>query len=99
MGGAKETNEDRVAATDLQELGFIAGVFDGHRGSQCSDYVSSHIPKAVLATYRDQVKRAGNLVKLSHAQEAGIISVSICKAFEAVDQAFLAKKGLVGGST
>lgn len=30
----QEKNDDRVAAQDLHELGFMTGIFDGHRGGQ-----------------------------------------------------------------
>ena len=37
----QERNDDRIAAQDLHELGFLAGIFDGHRGksSQVQDVV------------------------------------------------------------
>lgn len=50
--GAKEQNDDRLAATDINELGFVAGVFDGHRGSACADYVSKNMPQALLSAYK-----------------------------------------------
>ena len=28
----QERNDDRIAAQDLHELGFLTGIFDGHRG-------------------------------------------------------------------
>ena len=30
----QERNDDRVAAQDLHELGFLTGIFDGHRGTE-----------------------------------------------------------------
>ena len=30
----QERNDDRIAAQDLHELGFLSGIFDGHRGQR-----------------------------------------------------------------
>lgn len=101
--GAKEENDDRIAAADILELGFFCGVFDGHRGSKCAEFISEMMPSAVLAEYRKRVKRERKgLAKLSMRDEVALISNSIVDAFEATDQAFLQharKKGLSDGST
>eukprot|EP00933_Yihiella_yeosuensis_P025322 TRINITY_DN19670_c0_g1_i1.p1 TRINITY_DN19670_c0_g1~~TRINITY_DN19670_c0_g1_i1.p1 ORF type:complete len:733 (+),score=151.90 TRINITY_DN19670_c0_g1_i1:196-2199(+) len=100
--GAKESNDDRLAAQDLHELGFMTGVFDGHRGSQCADFVSKHIGPAILSAYRAKAKREGSLVKLSSTKEASLISSAMAEAFEATDQAWqiaARKKGFKDGST
>lgn len=100
--GAKETNDDRVAAQDLNELGFLAGVFDGHRGHVCADHVAKHLPAAVLVAYQARAKREGSLVKLSTSQEAALVAGAFVDAFEAVDKTFLVtarKKELKDGST
>jgi len=104
--GAKEQNDDRLAATDVQELGFLAGVFDGHRGSDCADWLSKGMPRAVLDAYRVRAKREGNsegsLVKLSSQKEASLISSALVDAFEAMDKAWMVaarKKDLTSGST
>lgn len=100
--GAKEKNDDKIAATDLRELGFLAGIFDGHLGSTCAEYVSKQVPESILTCYRARVKREGGVAKLTHAQEARIIEKSIVDAFEEVDKAYLVtarKKDLSDGST
>jgi len=100
--GAKELNDDRVAATDLNELGFIAGVFDGHRGHVCAEHAARQVPGAVLAAYQARAKREGSLVKVSAEKETALISGALVDAFEAVDRSFLVaarKKELLDGST
>lgn len=100
--GAKEKNDDRLAATDVLELGFLAGVFDGHRGHLCAEYVAKQLPQAISSTYRARAKRERNLVKLTHQQEASLISGALAEAFEAVDKAWMVtarKKEWLDGST
>eukprot|EP00401_Gymnodinium_catenatum_P026225 CAMPEP_0117462678 /NCGR_PEP_ID=MMETSP0784-20121206/3180_1 /TAXON_ID=39447 /ORGANISM="" /LENGTH=780 /DNA_ID=CAMNT_0005256455 /DNA_START=85 /DNA_END=2426 /DNA_ORIENTATION=+ len=100
--GAKEKNDDRVAACDLHELGFFAGVFDGHRGCTCAEYVAKQLPPSVLQSYRARAKREGGMLKLSTLQETALISNAMVDAFEAVDKSFQVlarKKELRDGST
>jgi len=100
--GPKEINDDRIAASDLHELGFLAGIFDGHRGNLCSDWVAKQLPPSILTAYRARVKREGSLMKLSSEKEAAMISAALVDSFEATDQAWLVsarKKGLQDGST
>lgn len=100
--GAKETNDDRVAASDLQELGFFAAVFDGHRGPHCADYLAKQLPNMLLQSYRARMKREGGITKMTHAQEAMSISKSFADAFEKTDEAFMVaarKKDIESGST
>jgi len=100
--GAKNSNDDRVAALDLNELGFLAGVFDGHIGHACADHVASQLPAAIVSAYKARAKREGSLVRLSHAQEASLIAGAMADAFEAVDKTFLVaarRKDLKDGST
>eukprot|EP00929_Paragymnodinium_shiwhaense_P002357 TRINITY_DN10258_c0_g1_i1.p1 TRINITY_DN10258_c0_g1~~TRINITY_DN10258_c0_g1_i1.p1 ORF type:complete len:781 (+),score=240.20 TRINITY_DN10258_c0_g1_i1:182-2524(+) len=102
--GAKEKNDDRVAACDLHELGFLAAVFDGHRGSACSEYVAKELPKNIHANYRARVKRepGASVLKLSSEKEAQLIAGAFVDAFEAVDKAYMVaarKKDVHDGST
>lgn len=102
IAGAKENNEDKLCAADLHELGFFAGVFDGHRGSLCSDFVSQQMPTAVINAYRARVKKIKNIAFLSTDQEVDLISRALEDAFEATDKAWLQHsktKKLQGGST
>lgn len=100
--GAKERNDDRLAASDLQELGFLAGVFDGHRGSSCAEYVCKQMPSTLLSAYRARVKRAGGIVRVTHSQEADLISSALVDAFTSIDSQYLVaakKKELADGAT
>lgn len=101
--GAKEQNDDRLAALDLHELGFMTGIFDGHRGSTCAEFVAKQLPPAVLSAYRARAKRlTGGVAKLTHAEETEVISKSLVEAFESVDSAYQVharKKELNDGST
>lgn len=102
IAGAKEINDDRICAADLYELGFLAGVFDGHRGFDCSEYVSQQIPTAVMDAYRARVKKIRSVASLSVSSEVNLILNSIKDAFEITDKAWLQhakKKELSGGST
>jgi len=104
--GGKEKNDDRIAAKDLHELGFLAGIFDGHMGNNCADFVSKQVPSAILTSYRTRVKReggpGGSITKLTNAQEAKLIEKAFVDAFEEVDKAYLInarKKEWKDGST
>lgn len=100
--GPKEQNDDRLAAADLHELGFLAGVFDGHRGSLCSEYIAKNLPPTILTAFRARAKRQGNLLKISHTKEADLIAGALLEAFESVDKAWLIsarKRELRDGST
>ncbi|CAJ1350914.1 unnamed protein product, partial [Effrenium voratum] len=55
--GAKERNDDRLAAQDLHELGFLAGIFDGHRGGSCAEFAAKQVPPSILSAYRARAKR------------------------------------------
>lgn len=81
---------------------FSEGVFDGHRGFLCSDFVSQQMPTSVLAAYRARVKKIKSVAFSSAAQEVEMISQAIVDAFDVTDKAWLQhakKKELEGGST
>lgn len=88
--GGRTANEDRLVANDLYDLGFLAGIFDGHGGSSCVDYVSQRLPVALHAAY---TARAGRLqhgvAALTPGQEEDLISGAIHDAFEATDEEFM----------
>ena len=42
--GGRAVNEDRLVHADLYDLGFLAGVFDGHGGQRCVEYVTARLP-------------------------------------------------------
>jgi len=100
--GAKERNDDRVAAQDLHELGFLTGIFDGHRGGSCAEFAAKQVPANVLSAYRTRAKREGSLLKLSAEKEAALIEESLVESFEVTDKAWLQtakKKDIQEGST
>lgn len=46
--GRKQVNEDRtVEAVDLAELGTFFGLFDGHAGKGCAEYLASHLAQNI----------------------------------------------------
>ncbi|CAE7214775.1 unnamed protein product, partial [Symbiodinium pilosum] len=85
--GAKERNDDRIAAQDLHELGFLTGIFDGHRGGSCAEFAAKQVPPNVLSAYRARAKREGSLVKLSAEKEASLIAEALAESFEVTDKA------------
>lgn len=102
--GAKEKNDDRIAASDMHELGFFAAVCDGHRGHHCAEFVAKQLPTMLLQCYRARAKREGAsaIMKMTHTQEAAMISKALVDAFEKTDEAFLVsarKKDMESGST
>ncbi|CAK9025383.1 unnamed protein product [Durusdinium trenchii] len=94
----QERNDDRIAAQDLHELGFLTGIFDGHRGGSCAEFAAKQVPANVLSAYRTRAKREGSLVKLSAEKEAALIADSLVDSFEAWLQA-AKKKDAQEGST
>eukprot|EP00746_Dinoflagellata_sp_MGD_P012345 gnl/MRDRNA2_/MRDRNA2_126296_c0_seq1.p1 gnl/MRDRNA2_/MRDRNA2_126296_c0~~gnl/MRDRNA2_/MRDRNA2_126296_c0_seq1.p1 ORF type:complete len:424 (-),score=85.10 gnl/MRDRNA2_/MRDRNA2_126296_c0_seq1:85-1356(-) len=87
--GEREDNEDRVAAADVADIGFLAGVFDGHCGTNCADFVSQSLPTAFHNVYTadaQQVKEG--ISSLSPMEEEKLIADSLKKAFVKTDQVF-----------
>jgi len=95
-GGSSETgqraeNEDRTIAVDLPEgLGHMVGIFDGHRGTNCADFLSQNLSKAVVAKTQDGFQEwlvAGRaILSLSDQEEVDVIRSGIIAAFEACDR-------------
>lgn len=82
-------NQDRVAACDLCDIGFLAAVFDGHGATTCADYVSQTLPSVihnVFCTQSQQLK--GGLRTLSPKDEEHLITSTLRKAFDATDKEF-----------
>lgn len=44
--GKKDTNEDRVSNHALENFGMFFGLYDGHGGVECSDYLTEHLHQA-----------------------------------------------------
>jgi len=87
MGG-RASNEDRIVANDLYDLGFLAGVFDGHGGTRCVDYVSQRFPVVLHNCYTSMAAQQP-LASLNAAQEAELISRAMRRAFTATDQEYM----------
>ncbi|CAK9090963.1 unnamed protein product [Durusdinium trenchii] len=91
--GPRLANEDRTIATDLQDsLGHMVGIFDGHRGTFCADYLSQEVPKMIVQGVREafsQRLKGASLDMLSAAEEAEVIKLGIIRGLEMTDQNFL----------
>lgn len=101
--GGRASNEDRLVANDLYDLGFLSGICDGHGGMNCVDYVSQRLPTALHSCFASNVSQLKDgMVSLTPAQEEDLITLSIRDAFKVTDQEFnqTAKAaGLRDGST
>eukprot|EP00811_Abedinium_folium_P033246 NODE_6224_length_1692_cov_3.556550.p1 GENE.NODE_6224_length_1692_cov_3.556550~~NODE_6224_length_1692_cov_3.556550.p1 ORF type:complete len:453 (+),score=110.58 NODE_6224_length_1692_cov_3.556550:119-1360(+) len=84
--GGRVANEDRLVANDIYDLGFLAGIFDGHGGTNCVDYVSQRLPQALYECYGERARRTG---LLTPALEEELIRASLDEAFAVVDAEFL----------
>lgn len=91
--GPRLANEDRTIATDLQDsLGHMVGIFDGHRGTFCADYLAQEVPKMMVQGVRDaffQRLGSSNVDALSVLEEVELIKSGILAGLEATDQNFL----------
>lgn len=101
--GGRASNEDRLVANDLYDLGFLSGICDGHGGMNCVDYVSQRLPTALHGCFASNVSQLKDgMVSLTPSQEEDLITSSIRDAFKVTDQEFnqTAKAaGLRDGST
>jgi len=92
--GLRELNEDRTVALDLPDgLGHMVGVFDGHRGVCCADFLAQKLPDSVVTCIRAARKKSvlpmnamGPLIGLD---EVGWITSGMISGFEALDREFL----------
>ncbi|CAE7443633.1 unnamed protein product, partial [Symbiodinium necroappetens] len=99
QAGQKLVNEDRTIATDLQEsLGHMVGIFDGHRGTYCADYLSQELPKTIVQHTRELVNQeamrrgaapGAPWEPLTEAEEVDLIRMGIIAGLEATDRNFL----------
>lgn len=103
-------NEDRTVATDLPEgLGHMVGIFDGHQGTFCADYLLQHLPQAIVTSTCNTFSQkwstspAGmDWSTLTSAEEADLISRGLVSGFQTADQNFLAManpRGLYDGAS
>lgn len=88
--GGRLRNEDRLIAHDVFDLGFLAGVFDGHGGENCVDFVSQRFPVALHASYGNRAQQVpSGLKSLTPDQEEELIVAAIRDAFELTDDEYL----------
>mmetsp|Transcript_46735 Transcript_46735/g.130105 ORF Transcript_46735/g.130105 Transcript_46735/m.130105 type:complete len:420 (-) Transcript_46735:57-1316(-) len=101
--GGRASNEDRLVANDLYDLGFLAGICDGHGGVNCVDYVSQRLPTALHGCFAGRVQQLRNgIASLTTAQEEEAITAAIREAFALTDREFTQTaraSGLRDGST
>lgn len=89
--GGRPSNEDRIAAADVADLGFLAGVFDGHGGECCVDFVTQRLPASVHAHYGARAtQQQGGVASLSTVQETELIARVLRDAFATTDEEFMA---------
>jgi len=88
IGGRKE-NQDRVCAADLADIGFLAGVFDGHGGSHCAQYVSQNLPGMIHNVFTAQLQKVpGGPQCLTPDEEEDLLVKALKQGFEQTDQTF-----------
>jgi len=101
--GGRQTNEDRLMANDLYDLGFLSGICDGHGGNNCVDYACQRLPTALHSCYAQRASELKQgVASLTPVQEETIITAALRDAFNLTDEEFLeiAKPdGLRDGST
>eukprot|EP00929_Paragymnodinium_shiwhaense_P008697 TRINITY_DN112657_c0_g1_i1.p1 TRINITY_DN112657_c0_g1~~TRINITY_DN112657_c0_g1_i1.p1 ORF type:complete len:423 (+),score=73.11 TRINITY_DN112657_c0_g1_i1:128-1396(+) len=104
--GGRPANEDRLVANDIFDLGFLAGIFDGHGGSTCVDFASQRLPSALHAAWvarsQELLQQPGGLSALTMRQEEEVIKSCIQEAFSITDSEYLVaarERNLADGST
>lgn len=79
-----------LAAADIVDLGFIAGVFDGHNGSNCAAHVSQVLPSLLHEMYTARASQLkGGMNSLTVREEVDLISEVMRQTFEATDRNFM----------
>ncbi|KAK2197805.1 bifunctional PPM-type phosphatase domain/PPM-type phosphatase domain superfamily [Babesia duncani] len=120
IGEFKNESQDRFITlepiaidivTNSDALCYITGVFDGHCGHFCADYVLNHIKNNILSVFRQHIRvlhakrQAPNYKSKSDDDpclEVATLLHACRKAFEMVDKNFLniaKKNGLYDGTT
>lgn len=94
QAGCRYRNEDRTVAVDLPDgLGHIVGLFDGHRGTTCADFLSQNLSKSIVAKVQEAFNQwliAGRaILSLSIDEEVEAIRSGLVAAFEDCDRNFL----------
>ena len=65
--GGKNFQEDRTIWKDSLlnwSLGGFAGVYDGHGGTFCCDYLKKHLHDFFDASYRKRINNPQNMVRM-----------------------------------
>eukprot|EP00933_Yihiella_yeosuensis_P071647 TRINITY_DN79880_c0_g1_i1.p1 TRINITY_DN79880_c0_g1~~TRINITY_DN79880_c0_g1_i1.p1 ORF type:complete len:755 (-),score=202.20 TRINITY_DN79880_c0_g1_i1:24-2288(-) len=106
--GQRLGNEDRTMATDLQEgLGHMVGIFDGHRGTHCADFLAQNLPTTLVRSVRDVIANrlmlgGTSMEAMSQEEEIELIKTGLKAGFEVTDRNFLMQAqqyGLKDGAT
>eukprot|EP00746_Dinoflagellata_sp_MGD_P001691 gnl/MRDRNA2_/MRDRNA2_103209_c0_seq1.p1 gnl/MRDRNA2_/MRDRNA2_103209_c0~~gnl/MRDRNA2_/MRDRNA2_103209_c0_seq1.p1 ORF type:complete len:464 (+),score=91.47 gnl/MRDRNA2_/MRDRNA2_103209_c0_seq1:80-1471(+) len=80
-----------LAAADIADLGFIAGVFNGHNGSNCAQHVSQFWPSLLHDVYTAHISRLPKTGwnGVSVDEEVEMMSAALRESFEATDRHFM----------
>ncbi|CAE7034938.1 unnamed protein product [Symbiodinium natans] len=89
--GGRAVNEDRLVHADLYDLGFLAGVFDGHGGQRCVEYVTARLPVLIRESYLALAQQLGGINALTPKEEEQLIGVACRNAFVQTDSEYLQK--------
>jgi len=94
QAGHRALNEDRTVALDLPEgLGHMVGVFDGHRGICCADFLSQRLANSMVTgirlAWRKTMLLENDMGPLEDQDEVASIKSGIVAGFEALDVEFL----------
>eukprot|EP00439_Symbiodinium_sp_Y106_P052903 s668_g7.t1 len=89
--GGRAVNEDRLVYCDLYDLGFLAGVFDGHGGQHCVDFVRQRLPELIRESYLGLAQQLGGINALTPSEEEKLIEVACRNAFVQTDSEYLQK--------
>eukprot|EP00401_Gymnodinium_catenatum_P040614 CAMPEP_0117556224 /NCGR_PEP_ID=MMETSP0784-20121206/51692_1 /TAXON_ID=39447 /ORGANISM="" /LENGTH=413 /DNA_ID=CAMNT_0005353479 /DNA_START=57 /DNA_END=1295 /DNA_ORIENTATION=+ len=83
-------DRNHLAAADVVDLGFFAGLFDGHRGGSCANYVARQFSNLLHSAYVKRTQAVkGGMASLTTKAEAELISETLRGAFEAADHSFM----------
>jgi len=84
---AETINQSHVAAADIADLGFLAGIFDGHCGGSCAAHISATFPSMLHAVFGARIGQIrGGLAFLSTSKEVELIASALEEACHEVDR-------------
>lgn len=84
---AGKESQSHFSVADVADLGFMAGIFDGHGGGACAGHVAQLFPSLLHAVYSTQAKQLKHgLGSLSAAKETDLISTAISETFQEAER-------------